>query len=116
ALPERDDGLSTLGFLSRPELDRVLASTSYLIDASPGALVESDIFFNSSFAWSVAPNGEANKFDLESIALHEIGHLTGLGHSALRETDPRPGGGRTVLSSEAVMFPIAFAAGSIAGR
>jgi len=116
ALPGRDDGLSTLGFLNRPELDRVLASTSYLVDAATGALVESDIFFNSSFAWSVAPNGEPNRFDVESIALHEIGHLTGLGHSALGETELREGGGRRVTSSEAIMFPIAFAAGSIAGR
>jgi hypothetical protein len=116
ALPGRDDGLSTLGFLDRPELDRVLASTSYLVDAATGALVESDIFFNSSFAWSVAASGEPNRFDLESIALHENGHLSGLGHSALGETVLRPGGGRTVTSSEAVMFPIAFAAGSIAGR
>jgi len=116
ALPGRDDGLSTLGFLNRPELDRVLASTSYLVDAATGALVESDIFFNSSFAWSVAPNGEPNRFDVESIALHEIGHLSGLGHSALGETELREGGGRRVTSSEAVMFPIAFAAGSIAGR
>jgi hypothetical protein len=116
ALPGRDDGLSTLGFLSRPELDRVLASTSFLVDSATGALVESDIFFNSAFAWSVAPAGEPNRFDLESIALHEIGHMSGLGHSALGETELREGGGRRVLASEAVMFPIAFAAGSIAGR
>lgn len=116
ALPGRDDGLSTLGFLNRPELDRVLASTNYLVDAATGALVESDIFFNSSFAWSVAPNGEPNRFDVESIALHEIGHFSGLGHSALGETELREGGGRRVIASEAVMFPIAFAAGSIAGR
>jgi hypothetical protein len=116
ALPERDDGLSTLGFLNRPELDRVLASTSYLIDASTGALLESDIFFNSAFPWSVAPAGEPGRFDVESIALHEIGHFNGLGHSALGETELREGGGRRVISSEAVMFPIAFAAGSIAGR
>jgi matrixin len=116
ALPGRDDGLSTLGFLSRPELDRVLASTSFVVDAATGALVESDIFFNSAFAWSVAPGGESNRFDLESIALHEIGHLSGLGHSALGETELREGGGRRVIASEAIMFPIAFAAGSIAGR
>jgi hypothetical protein len=119
AVPGRDDGLSTLGFLSRPDLDRVLASTSFVVDSVTGALVESDIFFNSAFAWSVAQAGEPNRFDLESIALHEIGHLSGLGHSALGETelrDPREGGGRRVLASEAIMFPIAFAAGSIAGR
>jgi len=116
ATPDRDDGLSTLGFRSRPELDRVLAATSFVVDAATGALVEADIFFNSAFAWSVAPAGEANRYDLESIALHEIGHLSGLGHSALGETELREGGGRRVLGAEAVMFPIAFAAGSIAGR
>jgi hypothetical protein len=116
AVPGQDDGQSTLGFVNRPELDRVLASTSFLIDGVTGALVESDIFFNSAFAWSVAPGGEAGRFDLESIALHEIGHLSGLGHSALGETELRDGGGRRVLASEAIMFPIAFPAGSIAGR
>jgi hypothetical protein len=116
ARPGEDDGSSVLGFESRPELDRVLASTSLLIDQATGALVESDIFFNSSFNWSVAAAGETGRFDLESIALHEIGHFNGLGHSALGETELREGGGRRVLSAEAVMFPIAFAAGSIAGR
>ena len=116
ARPGEDDGSSTLGFESHPELDRVLASTSFLIDRTTGALLESDIFFNSTFAWSVAAAGETGRFDLESIALHEIGHFSGLGHSALGETELREGGGRRVLSAEAVMFPIAFTAGSIAGR
>src|SRR5262249_45086107 len=116
ALPGRDDGISTLGFQSRPDLDRVLAATNFVIDSANGALLESDIFFNSSFPWSVAPNGETGRFDVESIALHEIGHMSGLGHSALGETELRVGGGRLVTASEAVMFPIAFTAGSIAGR
>jgi hypothetical protein len=116
AVPGRDDGISTLGFANRPDLDRVLASTSFVVDAASGTLVESDIFFNSTFSWSVAANGETGRFDLESIALHEIGHMSGHGHSALGETQPNGTGGRRVLAAEAVMFPIAFSAGSIAGR
>jgi hypothetical protein len=116
ALAGRDDGLSTLGFRHRPELDRVLAATSFVVDRVTGALVESDIFFNSAFPWSVAPAGVTGRFDLESVALHEIGHMSGLGHSALGETELREGGGRRVLSAEAVMFPIAFTSGSIAAR
>ena len=42
--------------------------------------------------------------------------MSGLGHSALGETELREGGGRRVLAAEAVMFPIAFTAGSIAAR
>jgi Matrixin len=116
ALPGQDDGLSTLGFLSRPDLARVLATTSFLIDNTTGELLESDIFFNSAFPWSTAAGGESGKFDLETIALHEIGHLSGLGHSALGETELRPEGGRRVVAAEAIMFPIAFAAGSVSAR
>jgi hypothetical protein len=116
AVPGRDDGLSTLGFQNRPDLDRVLGQTRFVIDRTSGALVESDILFNTTFLWSVAPAGAANRFDLESVALHEIGHLSGLGHSALGETELRDGGGRRVLAAETVMFPIAFVPGSVAAR
>jgi Matrixin len=115
ALAGDEDGQSTLGFDDRPELDRVLASTSLLVDDVTGELVEADIFFNSAFAWSVAANGEANHYDLETIALHEIGHFSGLGHSALGETE-LTGHGRRVTSAEAVMFPIAFGPGNVANR
>src|SRR5262249_7903163 len=112
ALPGEDDGQSTLGFLDRPDLERVLASTSYLIDDVTGELLESDIFFNAAFPWSVAANGETGRFDLETIALHEIGHLNGLGHSALGET-ALISGGRRVIAAQAVMFPIAFPPGTV---
>ena len=116
ALPLEDDNTSTMGFLSHPELDRVLASTSSLFDTRTGEIIEADIFFNSSFAWSVLENGEPGRFDLQSIATHEAGHFLGLSHSALGETEPRPGGGRRVLGAGAVMFPVAFAPGNIEGR
>lgn len=115
ASPLDDDSVSVIGFVNRPDLDRVLGSTSFTFDVVSGEVVESDIFFNSSFPWSVSASGETNRFDLESIALHEIGHLHGLGHSALGETELRAGG-RRVLSAEAVMFPIAFSAGTTIGR
>jgi hypothetical protein len=114
--PTDDDGQTTLGFENRPDLDRVLGATEFLVDNTNGTIVEAGIFFNSAFTWSVASGGEAGKYDLESIILHETGHLFGLGHSDLGETELRAGGGRRVIAAEAVMFPIAFSAGSIAGR
>lgn len=115
-LPGEDDGRTTLGFRSEPTLDRVLATTSYLIDGTTGELVESDIFFNSAFPWSVADAGERGRWDLQTIATHEIGHLFGLGHSAIGETELVSTGGRRVLSSGAVMFPIALGSGDVTGR
>jgi hypothetical protein len=111
--PGEDDGRSTLGFVSAPELERVLGATSLLIDDLTGEIIESDIFFNSAFAWSVS--GEPNRFDLETIALHEIGHLSGLGHSAIGETEVTSTG-RRVLAAEAVMFPVAFGPGDTSNR
>ena len=110
ANPLSGDGASVLGFISRPDLDRVLGSTSFTVDLVTGEIVESDIFFNSIFPWSSASGGEAGRQDIESIALHEIGHFLGLGHSMLGESELL-GGGRRVIASEAVMFPIAYTAG-----
>ena len=116
ASPLDEDGQSTMGFAARPDLDHVLAATTFLIDGTTGEILESDIFFNSVFSWSVAEAGEAGRYDVQSIALHEGGHLSGLGHSALGETALSPGGGRRVIASQTVMFPIAFSAGSVSGR
>ena len=80
AEPLEDDNTSTFGFLSRPDLDRVLASTSFFVDTRTGEILESDVFFNSSVPWSVTQNGEPGRFDLESIALHEAGPFLGLSH------------------------------------
>jgi hypothetical protein len=116
AIPDEEDGRSTLGFLDRPDLEMVLASTSLMVDDATGELLEADIFFNGSFHWSVTAGGDPDSFDLQSIALHEIGHFSGLGHSALGETELQPGGGRRVIAAGAVMFPIAYARGNISGR
>ena len=116
SLPEVVDGRTTIGFLDRPDLDQVLAVTSFLLDSTTGAIVEADVFFNSRFVWSVSPEGTPGRVDLESVALHELGHLLGLGHSAIGETERTSSGNRRLLATGASMFPIAMMAGSVAER
>lgn len=116
APPGMVDGQTTIGFVDRPDLDRVLGATSFLIDTTNGRIVEADVFFNSHFAWSVATAGTPGRVDLESVALHELGHLLGLSHSALGETELTGSGGRRVTASGSIMFPIAMSAGTIADR
>lgn len=116
AEPVRDDGATVIGFQAHEELERTLGVTTFTLDRTTGALVEVDIFLNSTFAWSVAPAGESNKFDTQSILTHEVGHLIGLGHSLLGETVLRPEGGRRVVAKRSVMFPIAYAVGTILDR
>src|SRR5918993_2980173 len=112
ASPLSGDNANVIGFTTRVDLDRVLGSTSFTVDTVTGEIIESDIFFNSAFLWSAAAAGEAGRQDIESIALHEIGHMLGLGHSMLGETE-LIAGGRRVVGAEAVMFPIAFSAGGL---
>lgn len=113
--PDIRDGQNVLGFQSRPDLDHTLGSTSFQTSATTGALISADIFLNTTFQWSVASGGQASRFDVVSIMTHEIGHLLGLGHSALGETTSS-GGGRSVTGKRAVMFPIAYSPGSIEDR
>lgn len=116
AAPVGGDGMSVVGFRARPELDRTLAAASFEVDAVTGRILEVDIFFNTTVPWSVAATGLSGRFDIESVGLHEVGHLLGLGHSALGETEIRAEGGRRVLGKRAVMFPIAYPAGNIEDR
>jgi hypothetical protein len=116
AEPFEDDDRSVVGFQDAPELERVLGATGYVVDLLTGDIVESDIFFNSTFPWSVSAQGDAGRFDLQSVAVHEIGHFIGLGHSALGETELTSSGGRRVTGSAAVMFPIALGTGNTADR
>jgi len=115
ARPFVEDGANVIGYLSQPGQDRTLAATTFTVDETDGRILESDIYFNTIFPWSTSEAGGADRYDVESIALHEIGHLLGLSHSALGESE-LTGGGRRVIAAESVMFPIAFTRGNISDR
>jgi hypothetical protein len=42
---------------------------------------EADMAINTRYAWSVGCTAQAGAYDLQSVYLHENGHVAGLGHS-----------------------------------
>ena len=123
ASPFVDDGAFVIGFLNfddRPDLENTLGAATFEQDAVTGQVIAADIFFNAGFNWSASAGSLPGRFDLESIGVHEIGHLYGLGHSAIGETEIVNGGtaeeGRRVLGKRAVMFPIAYPTGNLEDR
>jgi hypothetical protein len=109
--PGAFDGQNTIGFVSDPDLEDILGLTFLTFDGVTGNILDADIMFNSFHSFSVAADGEEERFDLESLAVHELGHMLGLDHSGLGQLE---GGG--VVAAETVMFPLSFNTGTIAGR
>ena len=56
---------------------------AFLPPPADGGTDAGDIFFNSSQSWQV--NGSA--YDLETVAIHELGHALGMSHSAITTAD-----------------------------
>src|SRR5436309_7499937 len=79
------DGLNLVTFTdtSAPLGSSTIAATFSYFRSENGQMVfdESDIAFNPATDFSTS--GENNKFDIQSVLTHEIGHLLGLDHSAL---------------------------------
>jgi len=52
----------------------------------------SDLFFNDNFTWSDRPdsNPDLGVFDIETVALHELGHAIGFGHETVKPSIMAP--------------------------
>ncbi len=46
---------------------------------------ECDIIFNEAYNWSCSGNPGFNQYDAETVGLHEMGHVLGLGHTNISQ-------------------------------
>ncbi len=65
------DGFNVISFANLGSSTIIGQASSWI---SGGFVIESDIQFNTNFSWSTATPTPAGSMDLESIALHELGH------------------------------------------
>jgi hypothetical protein len=77
-----------------------LAATFLNINGATGVISDADLVFNGTYTFSTATPTPVGTYDIETIAAHELGHVTGLDHTPI------------VVAS---MFPVAND-GSQAGR
>jgi hypothetical protein len=80
------DGINMISFTdtSTPLGSSVIAMTLSYFKTQPNGQVsfdESDIIFSPAFSFSTS--GDADKFDIQSVLTHEIGHFLGLDHAAM---------------------------------
>jgi hypothetical protein len=71
---QRIDGLNDVGWAQ-------LSNGTLGVTWSTSNPDEADMAINTRYAWSTGCVARPNTFDLESVYLHENGHVAGLGHS-----------------------------------
>ena len=100
------DGLNVVTFTdtSAPLGSSTIAATFSFFKTENGQLLfeESDIAFNPGLDFSTS--GEANKFDIQSVLTHEIGHLLGLDHSGLVSSVMVPFGSPSQLDQRTLAY------------
>jgi hypothetical protein len=112
AAPVVGDGITIIDFDALPP--GVLGVTYTLRQRMTGEMIDADVSFATGYPWSLSPAGEPGRYDLRAVVTHELGHLFGLSHSMLGETERTPTGGYRPVALETIMFPIAFSPGSAA--
>jgi hypothetical protein len=76
------DGINSINWSSNfPSGSTTLAETTYWYSIPSGNITECDCVFNANQTWSTAAVTPSGQFDVESVMLHEFGHILSLGHS-----------------------------------
>jgi hypothetical protein len=71
---QRNDGFNDVGWAR-------LSNGTLGVTWSTSGRDEADMAINTRYTWSLGCTAQAGAFDLQSVFLHENGHVAGLGHS-----------------------------------
>jgi Matrixin len=99
----------------------VLAAT-FLSSTRSGAMTDADVVFDVAVPFSTSAVPEADRYDLQAVATHEIGHLIGLEHSGLVRATMVPYSergemhGRTLESDDEIGAALLYPAGDFLAR
>ena len=100
------DGMNVVSFTdtSAPMGSSTIAATFSFFkrDTSGLTIDEADIAFNPALDFSTS--AEQNKFDIQSVLTHEIGHLLGLDHSAMVSSVMVPFGATSQLDQRTLAY------------
>ncbi|MAF11251.1 hypothetical protein CMK11_12435 [Candidatus Poribacteria bacterium] len=84
------DGENLIGFgqFTGKGAKQTLAAAWTWVDETTGVATDTDIFFNTSHKWAVsdpglagAACGDPDRYDIQNIFTHEVGHPVGVAHS-----------------------------------
>ena len=66
-----------------PEGTSAIAFTAVSLDGATGVMTDADLVFNGTLTFSTATPTPAGAFDIQGIATHELGHVTGIDHTGI---------------------------------
>jgi hypothetical protein len=98
----------------------VLAAT-FLTSNDAGELLDVDIVFSGNVPFSTSGASDPGRYDLQSVATHEVGHLLGLEHTGLSRatmapfTDRADVHQRSVARDDATGATVLYPAGGVLG-
>jgi len=85
-----NDGVNLLTLAADQTLPSGVLAVTFVSSDLSGNILDADTVFNRNFLFTTNAGGDGTRYDLQSVATHEIGHIFGLEHSGLLRATMAP--------------------------